>query len=175
METLPKDISREMALNLSPADIVNFCSTNKKFNKEICDSNDFWRRKLEKDYPEEMKNIGEIKNPKNVYMKRSQYIFKLIEDFIPKMIENEFGDFAIYLNDEYKKDLFKALYKMYLDKNWDYDDVFYTFYDYVRKFYLPERDNDKDVELHPVIEELFFNLDKKETISDIILKESATK
>ncbi len=172
METLPKDISREMALNLSPADIVNFCSTNKKFNKEICDSNDFWRRKLEKDYPEEMKNIGEIKNPKNVYMKRSQYIFKLIEDFIPKMIENEFGNFAIYLNDKYKKDLFKSLYKMYLDKNWDYEDEFFTFYNYVKGFHPPEPDDDKTIELHPVITELFINLDNEKTISDIILKET---
>ena len=53
MNNLPKDVTVEIALNLRPADLVKFCSVNRKTNSHICDSKDFWRRKLIKDYPDE--------------------------------------------------------------------------------------------------------------------------
>lgn len=122
MENIPKDISVEIALNLSPIDIVRLCATNKKFSREICNSNDFWRRKLQKDYPDETRQIeGQIlSNPKNVYITRFTAVSKLIEDFIPEFIEIVFGDFGKYLNEKYREDAFTAIYDVYEDVNKNY-------------------------------------------------------
>ena len=78
MDYLPKDVTVEIALNLKPADLVKFCSVNRKTNSRICDSKDFWRRKLVKDYPEEMKEIEDtvLDNPKKIHEKVSLYIGK---------------------------------------------------------------------------------------------------
>lgn len=38
MEKLPKDVVSEMALNLSQPDLINFCLTSTKQNKEICNN-----------------------------------------------------------------------------------------------------------------------------------------
>jgi hypothetical protein len=49
METLPKDVRIEIAMNLKPYELINFCVTEKKQSKEICESEFFWRRKLQRD------------------------------------------------------------------------------------------------------------------------------
>ena len=51
METLPKDVKRKLALNLSPPDLIRFCATSVDLHADICKSDEFWRLKLEKDYP----------------------------------------------------------------------------------------------------------------------------
>ena len=115
MDTLPKDVTMEIALNLKPADLVRFCSSNKKFKTNICDSKDFWRRKLVKDYPEEMKEIGDIilQDPKKVYMERFQYLSKIIENFIDVGVKIAYGKVAKYIKDEYKRDLFDQIYSFF--------------------------------------------------------------
>lgn len=60
METLPKDILIELALELPIKDLIALCQTSQKYNY-ICESNAFWRKKLLKDY-----NIIE-NNPKQIY------------------------------------------------------------------------------------------------------------
>ena len=65
MESLPKDVAIEMALNLSPVDLIRFCSASKAQNR-ICNSRDFWRRKLEKDYKKKLlQNLSPI-NSRNI-------------------------------------------------------------------------------------------------------------
>ena len=115
MNTLPKDVTVEIALNLKPADLVKFCSVNRKTNSRICDSKDFWRRKLVKDYPEEMKEIEDtvLDNPKKIYMQRFRYISAKIEEFIEQMISIIFEDFEKFLNDKYRKHAFDILYDLY--------------------------------------------------------------
>jgi len=117
-QNLPKDVKRELALNLSPKDLINLCLTDKITNKEICNSNEFWTRKLQKDYPEElyefyMDNIP-IKNAKKSYINRFQYISKEFEDFIDDFIVEMFNiKFLDYLNKTYKEDLYKTIYIIY--------------------------------------------------------------
>jgi hypothetical protein len=46
---LPRDVQMETALNLSYEDLLNLCKTNTKL-AGICKNNDFWRRKILKDF-----------------------------------------------------------------------------------------------------------------------------
>ena len=91
METLSKDLKRELALKLSPPDLINFCLSNKGLNKEICDSKDFWRQKLIIDYPKVFNYYNDNKliiiNPKNLYIRKSTEVFRMIEKFV----KEEFG------------------------------------------------------------------------------------
>jgi len=77
---LPKDVQRKIALNLEAHELIKFCSTNQKTYQDICNSDEFWRLKLEMDYPNEFKNAGIIKNPKNIYIKKFQYISNMKKD-----------------------------------------------------------------------------------------------
>ena len=85
METLPKDLRRKIALELSPADVVRFCLTESESNQEICNSDAFWRLKYARDYPDlfyyHEKNKVPLRNPKNAYMRTFSNYRKTIEDF----------------------------------------------------------------------------------------------
>ena len=125
METLPKDVAIEMALNLSPADVIRFCSASKAQNR-ICNSRDFWRRKLEKDYPEVLKS-EDIENPKELYIQKFTYISRSLERLQEKIITRSFPyKFSKYLTDEYRKDLYFSLYLIYemVKNNKDEDDEY---------------------------------------------------
>lgn len=50
MEQLPKDVLIEIALNLNAIDLLNFCKLQKRETQAICQNENFWRRKLVKDY-----------------------------------------------------------------------------------------------------------------------------
>jgi len=50
METLPKDILISIALNLDLPQIIQFCKTDKYHNNVICESRNFWNRKLLQDF-----------------------------------------------------------------------------------------------------------------------------
>ena len=92
---------------------------NRKANQEICESDIFWRRKLEKDYPQEMlevrkKGIEVISLPKNIYMRRFTSIAYKIEKFIEVFITSIFGkQYNNFLSKEYKEGLFNAIYRGY--------------------------------------------------------------
>ena len=159
----------EIALNLKPADLVKFCSVNRKTNSRICDSKDFWRRKLIKDYPDEMKEIGDIilTNPKKVYMERFVYISRKIEEFVDQMEIILFEDFRQYINEEYRQDLFNTLYELYenlsermtekLDRYPD-EDVYHlsidVFFDYATPFLPPDASFQRQRNLQPLIVDL---------------------
>ena len=127
MENLPKDVIVEMALNLLPVDVVNFCIVSKLQNK-FCNSNDFWRRKLEKDYAEEVFHsyVTEIpiENPKQIYINRFTFVSKKIEAFIPNFISDFFHeDFKNFLTQEYNNKLYSNLYDIYENmKNYKNED-----------------------------------------------------
>ena len=92
MEKLPKDLKRKLALELSPPDLISFCATQRKMNADICESNEFWRLKLEIDYPESMpyfKKFGKtLVNPKKTYIRKFTEISKPIDDFVKKYPES---------------------------------------------------------------------------------------
>lgn len=141
MEGLPKDVLMETALNLSPPDLISLCATNKKQNDALCNSEIFWRRKLEKDYPEEFLQFyisgHPVQNPKKIYINRFTYISRQLEMLIDKFIDSAFGGrrFRTFMNDEYRKGLYRALYTVYEETRvlneddedgWDDEVIFHT-------------------------------------------------
>lgn len=91
---MPKDLQRKVALELSPSDLINFCVTNKNVNVEICESKDFWRLKLEKDYPEVFNYFSKgkliLKNPKNTYIRRFTEVSREVEIFVRQQVHPEY-------------------------------------------------------------------------------------
>ena len=63
------DTVRQIALNLSLADIYSLCSSNKDFDKWVCQNPQFWLQKLKSEYPEKDANLGKHKygSYKNFY------------------------------------------------------------------------------------------------------------
>lgn len=117
-ETIPDDMKRKIALELSPPELINLCLTNKSFKNSICDSDAFWLQKLQIDYPEEFVYVYDrglkMTNPKGTYILRFTEISRTIENYIPEFIHDNLGKrFAKYLTKKYKKDLFKTLYNIY--------------------------------------------------------------
>ena len=123
MESLPKDVVQEMALNLSPADLIEFCTSSKKYNKILCESETFWRRKLEKDYPEVVYQVQHkiggdvsivvkrIKNPKELYINKFKHISQELEEAIERIIRRFYGEhFRAFFTEKYKTDFLKSLY-----------------------------------------------------------------
>lgn len=93
METLPKDVQRKLALEFSPPDLINFCLTNKQTYEDICNSKDFWRRKLAIDFPyvsaHFVKNNLVLSNPKNTYIKKFTEVSQnIIYNVYMKLLQN---------------------------------------------------------------------------------------
>ena len=83
-DILPADIQRKLALELSPPDMINLCLTSKQQMANICESKDFWLKKLEQDYPEALlityrDNLPLI-NPKRTYLRKFQEVSKVVEE-----------------------------------------------------------------------------------------------
>ena len=65
METVPRDVTIEMMLQLDAQSILNLCKTSTKF-ASICSLSLFWKRKIQKDYPQI--NIDDVTEYKNLYL-----------------------------------------------------------------------------------------------------------
>ena len=52
METLNKDMLVKIALELDLPRLLRFCESEKRINDKVCKNNDFWRNKLERDFPD---------------------------------------------------------------------------------------------------------------------------
>ena len=104
METIPSDLKRKIALELSPKELINLCLTKDVFYSEICGDKQFWRLKLFHDYPEIEPYFEKVVlvNPKNTYIRIFSKTAKAIEDVIPKEITSS-----------QKKALFNILYDLY--------------------------------------------------------------
>lgn len=74
MEKLPNDVLRKISLDLSPKDVLSLCLTNTHFNKTVFTNKDFWRNKINLDYPKQIDNVlydfvpFYQTNPKQLYM-----------------------------------------------------------------------------------------------------------
>lgn len=108
MEKIPIDIRRNIALNLSPKDLISLCAASKDiFYKGICNDNVFWRLKITQDYPEIMEYYkGKVlKNPKDTYIRTFSKISKIIEqEIMEQRVDKDLYSFifAVY-NDLRKK------------------------------------------------------------------------
>ena len=101
---LPADLKRKIALELSPPDIISLCATSKQFNTEICNSKEFWRLKLQKDFPSRynlmVKNKLVFINPKQSYIR--EFLLTSIE--IDKFLDN------FKSSENNREGLFKEMY-----------------------------------------------------------------
>lgn len=68
--------------------MVRFCLSESESNKEICDSDKFWRLKYARDYPDLFyyhdKNGVPLRHPKNAYMRTFSNYRKTLEEFFKK-------------------------------------------------------------------------------------------
>ena len=118
METLNKDIKRKFALELRPPDLIKFCLVKREINKEICESDEFWRLKLERDYPHifyyYQRNDTVVKHPKDVYVKQFLAVSKVIEGFINELRKYNFLTRTyISVSSEEKRNFYNDIYDMY--------------------------------------------------------------
>lgn len=101
---LPEDVQRKIALELSPSDLINFCLTEKQKMDKICNSDIFWRLKLEKDFRQVFyyykKHNIILKNPKNTYMRLFTEQARFIEDKLLNEIEEIRKDKRIFYFDQ---------------------------------------------------------------------------
>ena len=108
MKTLPADVQRKIALDLPPKDLIHLCATDKEMRNDICISNEFWRLKLERDYPTFFKYFQEknipLANPKNTYIRKFGEIAQTIENFVSKHFPES----------EHKK-MFDKIYSLYYE------------------------------------------------------------
>jgi len=108
METLPADIQRKIALELSPADLFKLYSDD-TFKENICESRTFWLSKLAKDYPDMLNYYNrhgmKIQNPKNTYIRKFTKFSEAVEKFV-----NEW-----YLPEE-RQEKYNLIYNLY--KEW---------------------------------------------------------
>lgn len=54
-----KDVVMMLALELDLPDLLNLCLTDKTFNKQVCENEDFWMQKIQLDFPH-------VENPKRI-------------------------------------------------------------------------------------------------------------
>lgn len=117
------DVLRKIALELPPYDLISLCASKKSFYKDICKNNQFWRFKLEKDFPEVFNyilNLGlSLKNPKSTYMRVFTQLSSLIEKYTTIYLnKKEEIDIlrVVHINKEKVKDkIYKVLYSAYSD------------------------------------------------------------
>jgi hypothetical protein len=114
MESVPKDLLFDIALNLNTLDLINFCKVQKRHNQYICNSERFWKTKLLKDYP----NYEEIGNKQDSF--KYEYIkvhlfYTFIDRKAQELINKYFGDAQVYMNkNKYIEDFRKNFLNMYL-------------------------------------------------------------
>ena len=82
-------------------------TTHLPYSTNSTNSNDFWRRKFDRDYPGDFAPGTILTNPKELY---------IIKEAFPE-------NFSRFLNTEYRKELYLKLYKLYeMVKNEEYKD-----------------------------------------------------
>jgi len=119
------NILRKIALELPAYDLVSLCVSKKSFYKDICNNSQFWRMKLEKDFPEAFNhilNLGlPLKNPKSTYIRIFTQLSELIERYTKKFVDYYTGEeiefsTVIPLNKEkVSQKIYKTLYDAYTE------------------------------------------------------------
>ena len=77
MENVSKDVLFMIAIDMDYPDILKFCSTSKRINRDICANNNFWRNKLYKKYPFLLPHIQKRNDLKFLYRDVEKEIEKL--------------------------------------------------------------------------------------------------
>jgi len=106
-----KDILIKLALDLDIPDLISLCRTNKSINNKICNNNNFWRIKLNKEYPN---TIGLFQNVD----------YRKIYNSIINKKKNIYYTFQIYENGTFK--ILDELYKENDITDDDLDKIFFS-------------------------------------------------
>ena len=106
-----KDVVMMLALELNKEDIFSLCLTSKNFNRYVCDNRDFWKKKIELDFPD-VKNYlfyGETykKAYERLVQKRDIMISVKIEN--DKYQINVDGDFSFPISQDPKNLIYLSL------------------------------------------------------------------
>lgn len=119
------NILRKIALELPAYDLISLCVSKKSFYKDICSSSQFWRLKLEKDFPEAFNyilNLGlPLKNPKSTYIRVFTQLSELIEKYTKKFVdyytgeEMEFSRLIPLNKEKVLQKIYKTLYDAYAE------------------------------------------------------------
>ena len=79
METASKDVLFTIALNLKLPDLLRWCSSNSKINRDVCNNDNVWRSKLLKDYPDiEIFQLNKSLRETYVFLYQLTYIKELL-------------------------------------------------------------------------------------------------
>jgi hypothetical protein len=116
MEKLPKDMIEKLIDDLTPQELINFCTANINSDnlnvKRVCNSNDFWIKRFNKDFTIIVPFINDLStNAKRRYLEVFSKISKKAEE-ITNLILKAYEDFAMYLNTQYKEDLYRHFYNI---------------------------------------------------------------
>ena len=104
MSTPTKEELILIALEFGLDQIWEFCKKSPRYNRAVCESDKFWQRKLNRDFP----NIGRVKNPQERY----EY-----EDVYETMIrENVYENMIPYINTAKHKQAFIQSVKDIIEK-----------------------------------------------------------
>ena len=103
MEQLSKDAIIQIALTLEMEHLLNYCLTSKRFNRLICDNDEYWLLRLAQDHPN-ASNFYIYNTPyKQLYLSfidnlDYQYVFNIGINYDPdpgNQIAHQFGQSAI--------------------------------------------------------------------------------
>lgn len=99
MEKLNKDEIISIAILLDFPDILNFCKTNRKIERAVCENNDFWRNKITQKFPEvDISNLT-VDDWKDFYIDYSISKLPVEKDYLkyidPEYIKEEFVYFLL--------------------------------------------------------------------------------
>ena len=80
MDTASKDVLFTIAMNLELPDLLKWCSSSSKINRDICNNDNVWRSKLLTDYPDYRKfNLNRSLRETYVFLYQLSYIKKLLK------------------------------------------------------------------------------------------------
>lgn len=113
LSNLPKDIIEKITNELSPSDLINFCSSKIDGKVEaMFNSNDFWLRRIKKDgFDKMLSNMRNMKeNAEKRYLDLLSKILERVEE-ITDNIMNLYGDFKKFLIVNYRETIYKVCYE----------------------------------------------------------------
>ena len=94
MEDASKDVLFTIALNLELPELLKWCSSSSRINRNVCQNSDVWRSKLLKDYPNEYPDYQKFGLNRSL---REIYVFFYQLSYIKKLLKTNESLYDIFL------------------------------------------------------------------------------
>ena len=93
-DNIPNDVIILLALEFNDKDILNYCKTNKRFNRLICQNWDFWYQKILKEfkYDAKVKDLDKIKTLYGNLSSINRYIEEKKSSLDEQLVKYSQGD-----------------------------------------------------------------------------------